>query len=527
MPVKKAIKSSPNMLLRKARQERGWSQKELADLIGVPQPFMISRWENGTARPGPAYRKKLSSIFDKKYEELGLHIFVSLVMPEEAQKPAPILDPTIPMRQPGAPTLIGRDLLLTQIKRDLCSDNNDIFIGINGLPGVGKTALTRELVTDCEVQEHFSDGVLWATLGPQPDLSTHLQRWGNLLGMKAPDAANLQGCAAWIQALRQAIGARQMFLILDDVWHIEDALTCMIGNSRCAYVLTTRIPEVATRFAGKQALHLPELTPDSSMQLLGQMLPVLIEQERPVLAQLALATGGLPLILTLIGNYLLVQIRHRQQRRIQHALRQLQQPEARMRLIQPQARTGYGQTVLIDMPLNVQTIIGMSETLLDTSSRQALYALSVFPAKPATFSEEAALAVTATSRDAFDRLIDAGLVECNEEDRYQLHPSIVDYARTQAANTQAEKRFLTYVFTYIRKHLGNKKLLEQEASIILAALKIISQERYNELLECTTKSLVASGIDALLGCPVSASLEHALPHVPSAFDVLMNPTFCS
>ncbi|MBA2394279.1 MAG: helix-turn-helix domain-containing protein [Ktedonobacteraceae bacterium] len=509
MPVKKAIKSSPNMLLRKARQERGWSQKELADLIGVPQPFMISRWENGTARPGPAYRKKLSSIFDKKYEELGLHIFVSQVMPEETQTPAPtsIIDPTIPVRQPGAPTLIGRDLLLAQIKRELCSDKNDIFIGINGLPGVGKTALTREIVTDTEVQEHFSDGVLWATLGPQPDLSTHLQRWGNLLGIKASDAANLQGCTAWIQALRQAIGARQILFVLDDFWHIEDALTFMIGNPRCAYLLTTRVPEVATRFAGKQAIHVPELTIDTSMQLLGQMIPVLIEQERPVLSQLALAAGGLPLILTLIGNYLLIHVRHRQQRRIQHALMQLQRPEARMWLIQPQARTGYDQNIPTDMPLNVQTIISMSETLLDTSSRQALYALSVFPAKPATFSEEAALAVTATSRDALDRLIDAGLIECNEEDRYQLHPSIVDYARIQATNTQAERRFVAYVFAYIRKHMGDKKLLEQEASIILAALKIISQERYNELLECSTKSLVASGIDALLGSPVAVSLE--------------------
>lgn len=72
LPVKKAAESSPNTLLRKARQERGWSQKELADLIGVPQPFMISRWENGTGRPGPVYRKKLSSLFGKQYNELGL-----------------------------------------------------------------------------------------------------------------------------------------------------------------------------------------------------------------------------------------------------------------------------------------------------------------------------------------------------------------------------------------------------------------------------------------------------------------------
>src|SRR5689334_20239710 len=103
MSVKKAAEATPNILLRKARQERGWSQKELADLLGVPQSFMISRWENGTTYPGPEYRAKLGSVFGKRYEELGLHKSISL----GTSSHMPISDPAIPIRQPGTSVLIG------------------------------------------------------------------------------------------------------------------------------------------------------------------------------------------------------------------------------------------------------------------------------------------------------------------------------------------------------------------------------------------------------------------------------------
>ncbi len=482
MSVKKAVEASPNILLRKARQERGWSQQELADLIGAPQSFMISRWENGTAYPGPRYQEKLSSVYGKCYEALGLLKFISPSESEEVQ--TPVIDSAIPMRQPGVQSLIGRSQILERIKQQLCSGEASRFMALNGLPGVGKTALAMELCTAPEIQERSQDGILWATLGPQPDLGAQLRYWGHLLGIKESEAPALEDCDAWVQALRQAIGARKMLLILDDVWNIEDALASMIGGPCCAYLLTTRIPEVATRFAGKQAIQVSELTLDDGVQLLKMIVPVLVEQEADVIYKLVQASGGLPLILTLMGNSLLIQMRHRQQRRIQKALRLLQQPEERMQLTLPNGGVHRDQRLPVGVSQKVQTIIGMSEALLDESSRQALYALSVFPASPATFSEEVALFVAEMTLDTLDRLVDAGLVECNEEGRYQMHQSIADYARTQRINTQGEKRLVTYVFNYVRRHYEEEELLEQENCIILAALKIAAQSEYQaEIVE--------------------------------------------
>ena len=50
---------TPNLLLKRARLQRGWSQQEVADAVGAPHAFMVNRLENGVIFPGPGYRQKL------------------------------------------------------------------------------------------------------------------------------------------------------------------------------------------------------------------------------------------------------------------------------------------------------------------------------------------------------------------------------------------------------------------------------------------------------------------------------------
>src|SRR5579864_7634198 len=70
--VKKAGQATPNHLLREARQERGWTQKDVADQIGAPLDLNVTRWERGTARPSAYYVQKLCELFSKSASELGL-----------------------------------------------------------------------------------------------------------------------------------------------------------------------------------------------------------------------------------------------------------------------------------------------------------------------------------------------------------------------------------------------------------------------------------------------------------------------
>src|SRR5712692_7714519 len=181
MPDKKAAQAQPNSLLRRARQERGWSQQEVADLVGAPHAYMVTRWESGTAFPGPGYRERLCALFGKSHQELGLFkVKAKEALPADLQ--SPLFDPTIPLRLSQASTLVGRCQVLAQLKEHFSNAEPGRLIAIDGLPGVGKTRLAAELATSSEVWTNFRDGVLWVGLGPQPNIQAHLRRWCALVG---------------------------------------------------------------------------------------------------------------------------------------------------------------------------------------------------------------------------------------------------------------------------------------------------------------------------------------------------------
>jgi transcriptional regulator with XRE-family HTH domain len=71
-PVDMSKKYSPNIWLRRERERRGWTYKDVADRIELPDSDSVGRWERGVSFPSARYRRELSRIFGKSLEELGL-----------------------------------------------------------------------------------------------------------------------------------------------------------------------------------------------------------------------------------------------------------------------------------------------------------------------------------------------------------------------------------------------------------------------------------------------------------------------
>src|SRR2546429_9947057 len=69
--MKRPDETSPNQLLRTAREYHGWTQEELAEKIGTTS-VTISRWESGVTFPSRYFRKKLSVLYGQSIQELGL-----------------------------------------------------------------------------------------------------------------------------------------------------------------------------------------------------------------------------------------------------------------------------------------------------------------------------------------------------------------------------------------------------------------------------------------------------------------------
>src|ERR1019366_5648801 len=364
----------PRHRLVDARIAQHWSQQEVADRIGTTH-VNVSRWERGITRPSPYFRRKISKLFDKSEEELDL-MFQPDTQTSDAKgtsapgtnaqaidakdadgQPAdstnrttmagsegsvyvnsvpafePIFDPIIPLL--SSTPLIGREEEIAAIKQRLFSGNNVALTALNGLPGVGKTTLAIALAHDPEVRAHFRHGILWAGLGPDPNVDRRLIRWGTLLGLSPGEISNMQDREEWALALRSAIGTRSILLIIDDAWNVNDALTFKVGGPNCAHLVTTRYTAIAVHVAGEGATRLQELTTDESMELLRLLAPQVIQSEEQKAHDLIAAVGGLPLALTLMGNYLRLQAYSGQARRIQSALQRLNDAAGRMQIEEP------------------------------------------------------------------------------------------------------------------------------------------------------------------------------------------------
>lgn len=478
MPVKKAAQSYPNLFLRRLRQEQGWSQKEVADRIDVAHAFMISRWESGAATPGPEYRQRLCELFGKSPRELGF--FKQPSLPVAANPQVPIYDFMLPFRLSTAQTVVGRTELLADLVQRLCHQDERQLFAFSGLPGVGKTTLAVELAHTPEIRNYFQDGILWGALGPQANIFALLSRWGKLLNMDENEVKSLRSYDDWSAALCAAIGSRRMFIIIDDAWSLEDALRCKVGGPHCSYLLTTRIPEISMYFASDQVVPVPELGLNDGIDLITRIAPALVDLYPDAPRMLVESVGGLPLALILIGNYLLLQTRHFQHRRTQSALSKLQESETRLTLEFPIAGLNQETGQLVKMSL--QTVIHTSETRLDTISRQALSALAVFPPKPDSFSEEAALAVAEAEVEVIDHLVDVGMIEINRQGRYQMHQVISDYERLEGHNSEAETRMLSYIVNFAERFRDDHNSLEQELAIITRSLQLAFEQKQYELL---------------------------------------------
>ena len=501
--MKKASVAKPNLRLKEERELRGWSQKYVADEIGADR-YYLSRWEHGTASPSPYYRQKLCAVFGKDARELGLladeagketgqESFQGEQVSEEAiparfvERSASIYDPMLPPPLSRAVKLIGRAEVYQHLKELLCVGDGAVLTAINGLPGVGKTTLAVELAHDEEIRANFKDGVLWAGLGPAPDVFAILNHWGTLLGLTAQHAVRLKSIEDWSRMLQSIIGQRRLLLVIDDAWRIEAALAFKIGGPHCAYLVTTRFPNIALHFTSHEgeATVLHELNTEDGLTLLTRLAPEVVKNEPEGARALVQAVGGLPLALTLMGKYLRAQQYSAQPRRIRTALDRLQTAGERLRLTEPLSPLERPVGLPPSMPLSLQTVIALSDRHLEEQEQHALRALSVFPPKPSSFSEEAAVAVSNVSVETLDVLSDAGLLESSGPGRYTLHQTIADYARIHLLDSDVYARMADYYAQFVTRHARELDLLDQEVNNIFAALEIAyTHGHYGSYVSC-------------------------------------------
>jgi hypothetical protein len=204
---------------------------------------------------------------------------------------------------------VGRDEDMEAMRQRLCDDEvaTTMITAVRGWPGIGKTTLAAALAHDAELKKAFPDGVLWTALGTSPNPLAELGQWLLALG---DDPQHYQRLEERLEErhnrLSGLLRSRRMLLIIDDVWNAADAQPFLVGGRECRTLMTTREPEVAQQIGlPEQAIYrLLVLSEKDSIELIRQLSPESVDQDRKGVKRLVQELEGLPLALKIAGSLL-------------------------------------------------------------------------------------------------------------------------------------------------------------------------------------------------------------------------------
>jgi transcriptional regulator with XRE-family HTH domain/Tfp pilus assembly protein PilF len=285
-----------NLLLRDARLERGWSQKELADQLGTTS-VNISRWENGLTFPTPYFRQQLCEVFGKTPAELGL-----------VPPPSPAHDSrisNIPIAH--TPLFTGREALLDLLHQRLSTTRTAALTQAQALYGLGGIGKTRAAV---EYAFHYGDDysqVFWMQATSRETLVADCVTLASLLELPGQDG---QDQMLVVKAVKRWLAAHEdWLLILDNADDLLLAQEFLPANHK-GYVLFTTRAQAAGAIAA--SIEVEQLMPQEGTLLLLRWskrldLDTPLEQaqsvDRTAAESIAREMDGLPLALVQAGAY--------------------------------------------------------------------------------------------------------------------------------------------------------------------------------------------------------------------------------
>ncbi|MEM6503048.1 MAG: NB-ARC domain-containing protein [Cyanobacteria bacterium P01_C01_bin.89] len=207
--------------------------------------------------------------------------------------------PRIPFQVPPVPGhFVPRPQYANRIREQLLSDNADqpgtlVVSAIHGLGGIGKSVLAAAIAHEPEIRDRFPDGILWITLGQQPDLLVALGDWIRSLGDRDYKPTTVQAASSYLRSL---LVDKTMLLVVDDLWDPGHFSPFRLAGKGCRVLVTTR----QVRLKDSQPCELGLLTAAESVALVERRLgSALAEGEREIFEEFARAVGFLPLALEL------------------------------------------------------------------------------------------------------------------------------------------------------------------------------------------------------------------------------------
>ena len=293
--MKKDKKPPLNSRLHDARLDRGWSQQDLAELVGTT--FVnISRWENGSNFPNPYYRQKLCEVFGKTPAELGL-------IPPRSHANRIWTVPFI-----RNPFFTGREPLLTLLHERLSTTRMAALTqaqALYGLGGIGKTQ------TAAEYTFRYGDEyahVFWMWAATQETLDADFLKLAQRLDLPEKDE---QDQTQIVAAVKRWLSVNENWLLIMDNADDLPMAREFLPSTHNGYVLFTTRDQAAGMIAASVEVEKLSLQ-DGTLLLLrwsnrldkDKSLDQALAKDRAAAERIVEEMDGLPLALVQAGAYI-------------------------------------------------------------------------------------------------------------------------------------------------------------------------------------------------------------------------------
>ncbi|MGO1052945.1 BTAD domain-containing putative transcriptional regulator [Crossiella sp. CA198] len=291
------------------------------------------------------------------------------------------------------------------------------IVAIDGMPGVGKTALAVHAAR--AVAGQFPDGQIWLRLGAfatdQPPMDPRAALAELLHAVGVPGAEIPECLQARAALWRACVRERRLLLVFDDATGHEQLRPLLPGQGRCLVLITSR--RRLTALEGPCTLELDPLPAADADTLFLRLAGREQDPDPAALAELTARCGRLPLAITLLAG----RLRHRPRWTLRYLLDLL-----------ASSCTMLGELCAENVTLTAA--FELSYRGLNPVQQRLFRSLALFPG---TEIEVPAIAAMAGQdprdiRRELEQLYDNHLLTESAPGRYAQHDLVREYARTLA-----------------------------------------------------------------------------------------------
>lgn len=237
-----------------------------------------------------------------QYNELLAVVLDDIAAGQSVALPACYQRTAVTNAPPRPPNFLPRPDVLDTLRQFVTNDSSDRRIALtalHGMGGIGKSVIAAVLCHDPLILDAYPDGVIWITIGREPEnLTLKLRKLGETLGDDPHHYATQEEAE---ERLRVLLPTKTALVVLDDVWDADHLKPFIVENTPGSRLLfTTRDAALATATSAI-TYRLNALSRIEALHLLAQWVNSTPEMLPELAYDVAEECGYLPLALALCG----------------------------------------------------------------------------------------------------------------------------------------------------------------------------------------------------------------------------------